>query len=100
MASGIEASGGSAANTVAGVASLGGRAAYMGKVAKDTLGEVFAHDISAIGVRFDTAPLGSGPATARCLINVTPDGQRTMCTFLGASIDLTPEDVDPALIEA
>jgi sugar/nucleoside kinase (ribokinase family) len=99
MAQAIEASGGSAANTVAGVASFGGRAAYIGKVAKDALGGVFAHDISAIGVTYATEPLQTGAATARCLINVTPDGQRTMCTFLGASVHLTPDDVEPALIE-
>jgi sugar/nucleoside kinase (ribokinase family) len=99
MAPGIETSGGSAGNTVAGVASLGGRAAYLGKVAGDQLGEVFAHDMKAIGAHFDTPPLAEGPATARCLINVTPDGQRTMCTFLGASTELTAADVDPAVIE-
>jgi sugar/nucleoside kinase (ribokinase family) len=99
MAAGIEASGGSAANSMAGVASLGGRAAYMGKVARDGLGKVFAHDIGAIGVTYNTPPLASGAATARCLINVTPDGQRTMATFLGASVHLTPDDVDVALIE-
>lgn len=100
MGPGLETSGGSAGNTVAGVASLGGRAAYVGKVASDTLGEVFAHDMRAIGVHFDTAPLAGGPATARCLINVTPDGQRTMCTFLGASTELTPADVDAKVVEA
>jgi sugar/nucleoside kinase (ribokinase family) len=100
MAAGIEASGGSAANTVAGVASLGGRSAYIGKVAGDTLGEVFTHDINAIGVKFDVAPLSGGPGTARCLINVTPDGQRTMSTYLGASIHLTPDDVDASVIES
>jgi len=100
MAAGIETSGGSAGNTVAGVASLGGNAAYLGKVAKDQLGEVFAHDMRAMGVAFDAAPLTVGPATARCLINVTGDGQRTMCTFLGASTELTADDVDPAVIEA
>jgi sugar/nucleoside kinase (ribokinase family) len=100
MAPGIEASGGSAANTVAGVASLGGRAAYLGKVADDVLGQVFTHDINAIGVHFDVAPLVGGPATARCLVNVTPDGQRTMCTFLGASTRLTPADVDAKVIES
>ena len=99
MAAGIEASGGSAANSMAGVASLGGRAAYIGKVAADSLGQVFAHDIGAIGVTYDTPPLASGAATARCLINVTPDGQRTMATFLGASVHLAPDDVDVALIE-
>jgi len=100
MAPGIEASGGSAANTVAGVASLGGRSAYIGKVADDTLGQVFTHDINAIGVSFDVAPLVGGPATARCLINVTPDGQRTMSTYLGASVHLNPDDVDAKTIES
>jgi len=99
MAQGVEASGGSACNTVAGVASLGGRAAYIGKVAADQLGEVFVHDTRAIGVRFDNAPLAGGPATGRCLINVTPDGERTMSTFLGASTELTAADVDAAVIE-
>ncbi|MGC1304268.1 MAG: adenosine kinase [Caulobacteraceae bacterium] len=100
MAAGIEASGGSAGNTVAGVASFGGRAAYVGKVAKDTLGEVFRHDITAIGVHFEPKPLEGGEGTGRCLINVTDDGQRTMCTYLGAANALTPDDVDPAVIEA
>ena len=100
MAAGVEASGGAAANTVAGVASLGGRAAYIGKVADDSLGQVFTHDINAIGVRFDTPPLVGGPATARSLINVTPDGQRSMSTFLGAANRITPGDVDPKIIEA
>ena len=99
MAPGMETSGGSAGNTVAGVASLGGRAAFIGKVADDQLGEVFAHDMRAIGARFETAPLVGGPATARCLINVTADGERTMCTYLGACIELTADDVSPALIE-
>ena len=99
MAAGIETSGGSAGNTVAGVASLGGRAAYVGKVAKDQLGDVFAHDMRAIGVHFDVAPLVGGAATARSLINVTPGGERTMCTFLGASVELTPADVDGKVIE-
>jgi sugar/nucleoside kinase (ribokinase family) len=99
MAPGIEASGGSAANTIAGVASLGGRAAYMGKVAADQLGSVFVHDIWAAGAKYQTQPLRVGPATARCLINVTPDGQRTMCTYLGASTRFAPFDVDQAVIE-
>jgi sugar/nucleoside kinase (ribokinase family) len=99
MGAAIEASGGSAGNTVAGVASLGGKAAYMGKVAADGLGKVFAHDMHAIGATYDTPPLSGGPATGRCLINVTPDGQRTMCTFLGASTELTPADVDPRVVE-
>jgi sugar/nucleoside kinase (ribokinase family) len=99
MAAGVEASGGSAGNTVAGVASLGGAAAYIGKVAEDQLGEVFAHDTRAIGVAFVTGKLAGGAATGRCLINVTPDSERTMCTFLGASVELTAADVEPALIE-
>lgn len=98
MAAGIEASGGSAGNTVAGIGSLGGRAAYVGKVADDLLGQVFSHDIRAAGVVFATPFLAGGEGTGRCLINVTPDGQRTMCTFLGAANRLAPEDVDPALI--
>jgi sugar/nucleoside kinase (ribokinase family) len=100
MAPGLEASGGSAANTIAGAASFGARAAFIGKVADDPLGAIFAHDIKAIGARFETTPLSGGPATARCLVNVTPDGQRTMCTFLGACVELTPADVDAAIVEA
>ena len=99
MAAGIETSGGSAGNTVAGVASFGGKAAFIGKVAGDELGDIFAHDIRAIGAHFDTPALSGGPATGRCLVNVTPDGERTMCTFLGAAIELTPADVTPAVIE-
>jgi sugar/nucleoside kinase (ribokinase family) len=98
MAAAVETSGGSAANTIAGVASLGGRAHYVGKVAADALGEIFAHDIRAIGAHYETAPLADGPATARCLINVTPDGERTMCTYLGASVRLTPADVTPEAV--
>ena len=100
MAPGVETSGGSAANTVAGLASFGGRGAFLGKVADDQLGKVFAHDMRAIGARFENAPLTGGPATAACMINVTPDGQRTMCTFLGASTAFTEADVDAAVIEA
>jgi sugar/nucleoside kinase (ribokinase family) len=99
MGQAVETSGGSAGNTVAGIASLGGRAAFIGKVADDQLGEIFAHDIQAIGVDFDVAPLLDGPSSGRSLINVTPDGQRTMCTFLGAANELTADDIDPALIE-
>ena len=99
MAAGIEASGGSAGNTVAGVASLGGRAAFIGKLGRDELGDVFAHDITAIGGLFSGGRL-DGHATGRCLIQVTPDGQRTMSTCLGAAALLTPDDVDPAIIEA
>jgi sugar/nucleoside kinase (ribokinase family) len=94
MTAGKEASGGSAANTIAGIASLGGRAAYIGKVKNDQLGDIFTHDIRAIGVSFDTPPLTDGPATARCLINVTPDAQRSMSTFLGASALVTEADVE------
>lgn len=98
MGPGIEVSGGSAGNTMAGIASLGGKGAYIGKVRDDELGRVFAHDMRAIGVRFDTPPLTGGPPTARSLILVTPDAQRTMNTFLGASIELGPEDVAPEVI--
>ena len=94
MQPGKEASGGSAANTVAGIASLGGKAAYIGKVADDQLGEIFTHDIRTIGVHFDTPALKDGPATARCLINVTPDAARSMSTFLGAAALVTEDDVD------
>lgn len=97
MAAGVEASGGSAGNTVAGVGSFGGRAAYIGKVADDQLGGVFTHDIHAVGVHFATPPLADA-ATGVCMINVTPDGQRTMCTFLGAANQLTVADVDADLI--
>jgi sugar/nucleoside kinase (ribokinase family) len=94
MGPGRETSGGSAANTVAYVAALGGRAAYIGKVADDQLGDVFSHDIRAIGVTYDTPRLTEGLSTARCLIFVTPDAQRTMQTFLGATTQLGPEDVN------
>ena len=99
MAAGVEASGGSAANTIAGLASLGGRGAFMGKVADDALGAVFAHDMRAIGARFENAPLVGGPGTAISMINVTPDAQRTMCTYLGASVEFTDSDVDAATVE-
>ena len=102
MAAGVEASGGSAGNTVAGVGSFGGRAAYIGKVADDQLGGVFTHDIHAVGVHFETPPLvdgaAAGLATGVCMINVTPDGQRTMCTFLGAANQLSVADIDADLI--
>jgi sugar/nucleoside kinase (ribokinase family) len=100
MGPGIESSGGSAANTMAGVASFGGRAAYIGKVRDDTLGTVFAHDIRATGVAYDVPPGAEGPPTARCLIFVTPDAQRTMNTFLGISALLSPDDVDEDLVAA
>lgn len=95
-----ESSGGSAANTIAGIASLGGRAAFIGKVADDQLGRIFAHDMTANGVAFRTPPLAGGAPTARCLILVTPDGERTMNTFLGAAQDLRPDDIDGALVGA
>src|SRR5262245_13380515 len=100
MGPAIEASGGSAGNTLAGIASLGGAGAYIGKVRDDFLGQVFRHDITAIGVRFDTPAATSGPATARCLILVTPDGQRTMNTYLGACVELGPADMDPDVVAA
>jgi len=100
MGSGIEMSGGSAANTIADIASLGGAGAFIGKVCKDQLGEVFTHDIRAAGVSFTTTPDENGAPTARCLICVTPDAERTMQTFLGACVDLGPEDVDDQVIGA
>ena len=96
----VEISGGSAANTMAGVASFGGAAAFVGKVCDDALGAAFARDIRSLGVRFDTPPAAGGPGTGRCLVTVTPDAQRTMATFLGAAGDLSPEDVDAELIAA
>jgi sugar/nucleoside kinase (ribokinase family) len=98
MGPGIEMSGGSAGNTMAGIASLGGAGAYIGKVRNDELGRVFAHDMRAGGIRFDTPALEQGPPTARCLILVTPDAQRTMGTFLGACVELGPEDIPETLI--
>ena len=100
MGPGVEISGGSAANTIAGLASFGGRGAFIGKVRDDQLGDVFAHDIRALGVRFDTRPTSDGASTARCLILVTPDAQRTLNTFLGACVELRPEDIDTDLVEA
>ena len=100
MGPGVEASGGSAANTIAGIAALGGKTAYIGKVADDQLGKVFTHDIRAVGVSYTTPPLEGGLPTARCLIFVTPDAQRTMQTFLGATSQLNPEDVDMNAIKA
>lgn len=100
MGPGIELSGGSAANTIAGVASFGGRAAYMGRVFDDQLGSVFAHDLRAQGVVFENKPATDGPATGRCLIVVTPDAHRTMNTCLGASAFFGPGDVDAELIRS
>ena len=94
MGPAIEASGGSAGNTAAGIASFGGRAAYFGKVSRDHLGEVFTHDIRAQGVAFDTKPLDGTPPTARSMILVTPDGERSMNTYLGACVELGPDDVE------
>ncbi len=99
MGPGTESSGGSAANTMAGVASLGGKGAFFGKVRNDQLGKVFAHDMRAIGVSFDSKAATAGPSTARCLILVTPDAQRTMNTYLGACVNLGPEDVDEAVVK-
>ena len=99
MAKGVETSGGSAANTMAGMASLGGGAAFLGKVAADKLGATFVEDMWKMGAKFRTQPLSAGPSTARCLINVTPDGERTMCTYLGASTHFTDFDVDKEFIE-
>jgi sugar/nucleoside kinase (ribokinase family) len=98
MGSGLEASGGSAGNTIAGLASLGGRGAFIGKVKDDQLGGTFAHDIRALGVDFPTAMATTGAPTARCLILVTPDAQRTMNTYLGACVTLTESDVDEARV--
>ena len=100
MPPGIESSGGSAGNTCAVAAVLGARVAYLGKVADDQLGDVFAHDIKALGRPFPSAPLIGGAPTARCLILVTPDGQRTMNTYLGACVTFGEDDVDEDLVAA
>ncbi len=98
MGPAVEASGGSAANTAAGIASLGGAVAYVGKVRNDQFGGVFTHDIRASGVEFTSTPATEGPPTARCLIFITPDAQRTMNTYLGACVNLMPEDIDSTQI--
>lgn len=98
MGPGTAVSGGSAANTIAAFAAMGGKAGFIGKVSNDQLGTVFRHDICATGVSFNTATLEDGPSTARCLILITPDAQRTMCTFLGACVWLAPSDLDEAMI--
>jgi sugar/nucleoside kinase (ribokinase family) len=99
LAPAVEMSGGSVANSMAGIASLGGITGYIGKVRNDQLGDIFQHDIRAAGIAFSTRAADQGPSTARCFILVTPDGQRTMNTYLGACVDLGPEDIDEALIE-
>src|SRR5262245_35861131 len=98
MGPAIEISGGSAASTTVGSAGFAARAAFTGRVKDDSLGNVFAHDIRAAGVAFDTAPSAEGPSTGRCYVLVTPDGERTMHTFLGAAQDLHPRDVDPDMV--
>lgn len=100
MAPGVEISGGSAANTMACIASLGGRAGFVGKVAEDSLGDAFRRDLRAAGVRFDTEPLVEGPGTARCLINVTPDAQRSMTTYLGSAGYVSTADIDAEFISS
>jgi len=98
MGPAVESSGGSAANTIVGVASFGARAAFVGKVKDDELGRTFAHDIRAANVAFETKAASAGPSTARCYIMVTPDGERTMNTYLGAAQDLKPGDIDEAQV--
>ncbi len=98
MGPAVEMSGGSAANTLAGLASLGGAGAYIGKVRNDQLGGVFSHDLRAAGVDYRSWPADSGPPTARCLIFVTDDAQRTMQTYLGVSVELGPGDIDPEAV--
>jgi sugar/nucleoside kinase (ribokinase family) len=100
MGPATEMSGGSAANTIVGIANLGARAAYVGKVKDDQIGRLYVHDIRAAGVAFETAPAPGGPATGCSYILVTPDGERTMNTYLGAAQDLTPADIDEAQIAA
>ena len=100
MGPAIEMSGGSAANTIVGVANLGARAAYVGKVRDDQIGRLYTHDIRAAGVAFETRPASDGPATGCSYILVTPDGERTMNTYLGAAQELTPDDIDAAQIAA
>ncbi|MBT5072480.1 MAG: adenosine kinase [Kordiimonadaceae bacterium] len=94
LGQGIECSGGSAANTIAGLASMGSRTSYMGKVKDDQLGTVFQHDIKSLGTHFGTSAENNGPSTAHCLVLVTPDAERTMCTYLGACVNLTEDDID------
>ncbi|TPE58700.1 adenosine kinase [Sandaracinobacter neustonicus] len=100
MGPGREVSGGSAANTCAGIAALGGKAAFVGRVSNDQLGKVFAHDIRAAGVDYRTPPAESGPPTGQCLIIVSPDAQRTMSTYLGSCQEVDEPDVDEAMVRA
>ncbi len=95
-----QASGGSAGNTIAAFASYGGKGAYIGKVGNDHLGQVFAHDLKTLGVAYKTAPVISGTQTARSMILITPDGERTMNTFLGACVELSPDDIDADLVKS
>ena len=99
MGQGVESSGGSAANTLAAIAQLGGRAGFIGRVCDDQLGAIFAHDLRATGAIFTTPAATAGAPTARCLILVSPDAQRTMCTYLGASVDLDPKDLDLSMVQ-
>jgi sugar/nucleoside kinase (ribokinase family) len=98
MGPAVETSGGSAANTIVGVASLGSRSAFIGKIKDDALGRAFSHDIRAAGAAFATPPAAAGPSTARCYVLVTPDGERTMNTYLGAAQNLHPSDIDADLV--
>jgi sugar/nucleoside kinase (ribokinase family) len=100
MGPAIEISGGSAANTIVGIANLGARTAFVGKIKDDHLGRAFAHDIRAAGAAFATPPATAGPSTGRCYVLVTPDGERTMNTYLGAAQELGPDDVDAEMIAA
>ena len=100
MGPATEMSGGSAANTIVGIANLGARAAYVGKVRDDQIGRLYTHDIRAAGVTYETRPAADGPATGCSYILVTPDGERTMNTWLGAAQELTPDDIDEAQVAA
>ena len=100
MQSTVEMSGGSVGNTMAGLASLGGVGSYIGKVRNDQLGNIFHRDLQSIGIEFSTTPAVDGSPTARCLVIVTPDGQRSMATYLGACTELGPEDIDADTIRS
>ncbi|HUN53242.1 MAG TPA: adenosine kinase [Candidatus Sulfotelmatobacter sp.] len=100
MGPAVETSGGSAANTIVGLASLGARSAFVGKIKDDEFGRTYSHDIRAAGVSFPTAPAVAGPSTGRCYVLVTPDGERTMNTYLGAAQDLQPADIDAEAVAA